>query len=310
MLMGPPGTGKTEARLPIAEALSIQRENIHLMRPSLMEPTDLVGVPTIKDGSTVFAPPKQLTDLRTGRHLLVVDETAHAVTMLQNALGGLILDRFIGGIHLSPEVFVLLTGNRVEDKAGSNRMVSQVANRLMRIDVDVSAEEWCDWALENGVDPMMVAFIKLRPELLFDFDPNRFSNATPRSVTFAANVDPDMPGHLYFGAIAGICGEGFAAEYIGFRKNVYSLPPLDKILSEPDTCPVPKEPEVRYALVAWLSTKTTLKNFHSGLTYMARLPIDFQVLFMKSVSRSVEGVMSNRQFVDWATRNVDVFKTA
>jgi hypothetical protein len=311
---GPPGVGKTDLAYALADKLGIPHDHVVIIRPSLMDPVDLMGVPSVHNGTTTWNPPKWLHDMQEGRWLLVIDEAPQGVTMLQNALGGLVLDRFIGGVHLSPDVYIYMTGNRVEDKAGANKMVTQLGNRIMLLNMDVDFNDWKAWARDNGIDPMLIAFLQWRDTknepALFDFDPNRLSNATPRSWAKASAVDTELPPDVYMEMVSGLVGQGRAVEYIAFRKHVDSLPDYRDIMDNPKTAPVPDKTEVRYAAAGWLADKVTEKDFGTILQYIVRLPLDYQVLFVKIASKNSPAIMSTRPFVEWVSENVEAFKSA
>jgi len=315
-VQGPPGVGKTDAAFYIADGLDIPHDHVNIFRPSIMEPTDAAGVPwpDIEAGVTRMIPPHRLKQMESGRWLFVVDELPQAITMLQNALGGLVLDRFIGEVHLSPDVYIYMTGNRVEDKAGANKIVTQFGNRIMLLNMDVSFTDWKGWARDNGIDPMLIAFLQWRDTknepALFDFDPNRLSNATPRSWAKASMVDTELPPDVYMEMVSGLVGQGRAVEYIAFRKHVDSLPDYRDIMDNPTTAPVPDKTEVRYAAAGWLADKATEKDFGTLLQYIVRLPLDYQVLFVKIASKNSPAIMSTRPFVEWVSENVEAFKSA
>lgn len=305
---GPPGVGKTAMSYDIAAKCGIPAERVVIFRPSLRDPVDLLGVPAVVGGLTTSNPPAELARMQEGAWLLVIDELAQAVPMMQNALAGLMLDRFVGELRLSPEVRVMATGNRVQDRAGSNRIVSQLGNRVMHLEMEASVDDWVEWALGQGLDLMTIAFIRLKNQHLFDFDPNRLTNATPRAWEFVAKIDSMLPTDLYLAAVSGVVPEGIAAEYLAFRKLANKLPSIDVIMLDPANAELPEEPEVRYALIVTLSMRTTIDNFDGVLTYIERLPTEFQVLYMKSVTKTCPAVFGTKQFVAWASKNVAVFK--
>lgn len=313
-MQGPPGVGKTDLAFELADKLGIPHDHVIIIRPSLMDPVDLMGVPAVEGGTTTWNPPKWLHDMQEGRWLLVIDEAPQGVVMLQNALGGLVLDRFIGGVHLSPDVYIYMTGNRVEDKAGANKMVTQLGNRIMLLNMDVSFTDWKGWAQDHGIDPLLIAFLQWRDTrnepALFDFDPNRLSNATPRSWAKASMVDTELPPDVYMEMLSGLVGQGRAVEYIAFRKHVDSLPDYQDIMQNPKTAPVPDKTEVRYAAAGWLADRVKAKDFGHILQYIERFPLDYQVLFVKIASKSDPATMSTRAFIDWVSDNVEAFRSA
>lgn len=309
---GAPGVGKTSLAYSIADVLGISHENVFIFRPSLRDPVDLLGTPNPDKESetTRWYPPAELKKLTTGRHLLVVDEMPQAEKMMQNALAGLMLDRFVGELHLSPDVYVMATGNSTKHKAGANRVVSQLGNRVMAVQQEVNLDDWCEWALsEPGLDVMGVAFMRFSSDALLDFDPDRMTNATPRSWERVMRQPHDaFDPEDYYDMIKGIVNEGKAAEYIGFRKLLGRAPNIDQIQMDPQSAPVPEDADVRYATIAALITRTSDNNWPAFVEYVQRLPSDFQVLYVKGATRGNQALLGTKQFVDWSVNNQAVFK--
>lgn len=142
-LSGPPGVGKTAMVYAAAKEAGLPEDRVMLLRPSLMEPVDLLGVPSVENGVTSFCPPAALTHFKrgSGPGLILIDELPQASPAMQNALGGLLLDGALGGLHLDPAVARISTGNRVQDKAGATRILSQIGNRICHIELGVLLEE-------------------------------------------------------------------------------------------------------------------------------------------------------------------------
>src|SRR5436853_468664 len=79
--------------------------------------------------------------------------------------------------------------------AGAGRANTALNNRFLRLDLEVSVEDWQAWAVANGVAPEVRAFIRFRPAMLFQFDPttNPRAFASPRSWEFAGKVFASAP---------------------------------------------------------------------------------------------------------------------
>jgi hypothetical protein len=294
---------------PIAEKLEVSAENIHIFRPSLHDPVDILGVPSVSDGQTKWNTPSWLHKLKHGRHLLVIDELPQSVKMMQNALAGLMLDRFVGEVQLSNEVYILATGNRTQDRAGANRMLTQLSNRVLEVEMDVNLDDWVVWALDNQIDPLLIAFHRWKSGMLMDFDPDRSQNPTPRSWEMVAHVPTDLPADLYFDAVGGLVGDGAAAEYVGFRQLADKLPSIDHIMMDPANAPLPSEPDVRYVCVATLATRVTYDNYSGLLEYIERMPVEYQVLFNKTTisTKTDEGIQNHKSFTRWVSKNAKAF---
>lgn len=316
-LEGPPGIGKTSVAFDVARRLGMDPRphteggDVVIFRPSLKDPVDLMGTPDNRGEWTRWKPPFELAALTQGPKLLCVDELPQAEKMMQNALAGLMLDRCIGELVLHPEVRVMSTGNRTKDKAGANRIVSQLGNRVARYEQVVDLDDWCNWAMEQeGLDLMGVAYMRFTGvSALFDFDPDRFSNATPRAWERVMRQDHSLydPADFYE-TVSGIVNEGRAGEYVGFRQLLGKVPNIDQIVMDPQGAQVSDEPDVNYACVANLITRATANNFSALSTYVQRLKKDYQVLFMKGAIRRDDKLMETREFIHWSVNNQTVFQ--
>ena len=306
-VQGPPGGGKTEVVYATAAGLDIPRERTIIFRPSLHDPVDLHGTPHINsDYCTHWAPPPWMKDLQKGRWMLGIDELPQAVTMMQNALAGLMLDRFIGELKLSPDVVIMATGNRTTDKAGANRMVGQLANRVMCLDMESDLDGWTSWALGANVPLWLISFLRFRPNHLNDYDPNRFSNPTERTHEMVGRLPDDLTASEFMTAAKGLVGAGCAAEMAGFKLIMDKMPNVDALLLNPKDAPVPTDPATLYALSTVLGQRSTKDNFDRVTTYTARMPKEFGIVTVRDAVRQKPEVQKTRAFVEWANANAEV----
>lgn len=282
-------------------------DNVIEFTASLRDPVDLLGTPRNSGEYTEWVPPKELFCLRQGMNLLILEELSDAVIPMQNGLCGLILDRKVNELLLSPQTYIIATGNRTEDKSGANRITSKLANRVRRFDMDVNLDDWCEWALDAGIDIMLIQFLRFKPNLLSDFDPNRFCNPTPRAWERVSLIPETLPADIFYANAAGEVGEGAAAEYTAFRKVAASLPNIDNIIMNPATAPVPDgDPAVLYALTGALAQRSSADNFDRLTEYIARIPVDFGVMYITDTVKLKPEVKNTKAFVQWAVKNANV----
>jgi hypothetical protein len=304
-ILGRPGGGKSALSRQIGRDLGF--DNVIEFTASLRDPVDLLGTPRNSGEYTEWVPPKELYQLREGRNLLILEELSDASVPMQNGLCGLILDRKVNELHLSRDTYIIATGNRTEDKSGANRITSKLANRVRRFDFDENLDDWCDWALDNDVDVMLIQFLRFKPNLLSDFDPNRFCNPTPRAWERVSMIPQTLPADLFYGNAAGEVGEGAAAEYTAFRQVAASLPNIDGIILNPATAPVPEgDPAVLYALTGALAQRSSADNFDRLTEYVDRLPVDFGVMYITDTVKLKPEVKNTKAFVKWAVKNANV----
>ena len=212
------GIGKSEMIHSVGESLGYQVRDV---RVALLDPVDLRGVPSVEDGVTKWNPPVFLPTEDEPKTLLFLDELPHGSPSVQNALFQLVKDRKLGEYTLPDSTVIVGAGNRIQDRAGANRVNTALGDRFIHLNLDVDADEWVDWAKESGrVIPEVIAYIRYRPENLFVFDTKAQVQATPRSWEYASRImatspDSDIEQEL----LAGTVGEGVSAELIGFLRT-------------------------------------------------------------------------------------------
>ncbi len=303
---GGPGIGKTQVAGQAAAEMKIGFKVIHA---PLLQPEDY-GFPVVSTDrknvdfvvSTEKFPLENSDCPETG--LFLIDEMPQADASAQKILRNLIQEREIHGKKLKPNWAILATGNRVSDRAGANRLLSHLSNVLTRVELEVSLDDWSDWALSNGVKPEVVAFIRFRPELLNKFDANSDINATPRAWVEGVSarlgtVDTRSELTVFKGDV----GEGAAVEFTQFLRIFRDLPSPDAIMLAPKTADVPKDGAVLYALCGALAHRATATNFVRLVEYAARMPAEFSVLFIRDAIKLCPAIQTTKEFISWASKD-------
>jgi hypothetical protein len=303
-LEGPPGVGKTQLVAQAAKALGVAFRTIHA---PLLQPEDY-GFPVISQN-------RENVDFIVSREkfpvvgsdcpdkgLFLIDELSQADASAQKILANLMHEGEIHGKRLKPGWQIVSTGNRATDRAGANRLLTHLGNRITRIGVEVSLDDWTQWALANGVKPEVIAFIRFCPGKLNTFDPQAEINATPRAwadgVSAALGVvDPS----LEFECFKGDVGEGAAAEFSGFLKVFRKLPSPDAIMLNPTTVEVPTDPATLFALCGALAHKTTGVNFGRIMAYVNRMDAEWKVLYVRDATKMHPEVYTSVEFIKWAS---------
>ena len=300
---GAPGGGKSALALEVGREMGF--DHVELFFASLREPVDLLGTPNNTGEYTSWKPPEELACLSTGRNLLILDELSDATTPMQNALCGLVYNGGVGKLHLSQQTYIIATGNRTKDKSGANRVVSKLRGRVRTFEYTENIDDWSQWALENSIDPILIQFLRFRPNLLSSFDPDKVC-PTPRNWERVSQIPDDLPSDVYFSNVAGDVGEGAAAEYTGFRKVYQSLPNIDALIMNPAKAEVPNDPAVLYALTGALAHRVSKDNFDRVAEYVARLKPEFQVMCVADAMKLCPEIKTTKAFVTWAVQNSKV----
>jgi hypothetical protein len=254
MLWGPPGVGKSDM---VRQTAARHRVPVIDIRLSQMEPSDLRGIPFRVEGHVDWAVPAILPDAR--RHgeagVLFLDEITSAPPSVSAAAYQLILDRRLGEYQVPPGWAIFAAGNRQGDRGVTYTMPAPLANRFSHFEVDTHLDDWVAWAYGRGIDERVIAFLRFRPELLFDFDPahNPVAFPSPRSWEFAHRSLQKFGDHpeLLQGALQGCVGPAAGIELNAFVNSLDKMPDLDDIVAGAEV-PVPQEIDLQYAVVAAL----------------------------------------------------------
>lgn len=299
-----PGVGKTQIAAQVAKELDIGYKVIHA---PLLQPEDY-GFPVIAaDKSNVsFIVSKDKFPVigsdTPANGIFLIDELSQADNNAQKILANLLQEREIHGQRLKDGWSIVSTGNRTTDRAGANRLLSHLKNRITTVELEASMDDWTQWALANNIKAEVIAFLRFRPELLNAFDAQQETNPTPRAwsegVSAALGV---VASTLEFPVFKGDVGEGAAAEFCAFLKIFRDLPNPDVILMNPTTHDVPAKPATLYALCGALATRTTGDNFGRVMSYVSRMPAEFTVLFVKDVIRRNKDLQTTQTFIQWAS---------
>lgn len=303
-LWGPPGVGKSDVVRQVAEELGYKLADV---RAVLLDPVDLRGLPIVSENEARWVPPSFLP--KKGKWILFLDELNAAPQLVQASCYQLVLDRKLGEYKLPKDCVVIAAGNRETDRAVTSRMPSALANRFIHLNFDVDLEDWVAWALDQGIETSIIAFLRFRPELLHKFDPQRNEKAfpTPRSWEFTSNILSAANTEIEYDLAAGIVGEGAATELIGFMRICKNLPDPDVVLMAPDKADVPEDPATLYAICGALAHKASEQNIKRVIQYANRLPVEFSVLLVRDcVKKKDSNLSQTRAFIDWLSKHSEV----
>lgn len=312
MLWGPPGVGKSQVVAQVAARHGVPVIDIRL---SQMEPSDLRGIPFRVGNLVEWAIPEMLPDAE--RHapegILFLDEITSAAPTVSAAAYQLILDRRLGEYRVPSGWAIFAAGNRQGDRGVTYSMPAPLANRFSHIEFEVNLDDWVTWAYANGIDERLIAFLRFRPELLFDFDPahNPVAFPSPRSWEFAhrgLQKFHDTPGILS-GALQACVGPAAGIELHAFIENLDKMPDIDAIVAG-DDAPVPKEIDLQYAVAAALvgrairaKGRRDAGTVHGHiLDYARRFPQrEMGVMMISDMHRAIgPDLFGVPQFAEWA----------
>jgi len=315
MIWGPPGVGKSQIVAQVAESHDAAIVDIRL---SQMEPSDLRGIP-FKNGAKVeWAIPAMLPDAAVHGEagLLFIDEITSAPPSVSAAAYQLILDRRLGEYRVPEHWAIVAAGNRQGDRGVTYNMPSPLANRFSHYEVSVNLDDWAGWAYRNNIDERVIAFLRFRPDLLFDFNPehNPVAFPSPRSWEFAHRAlhkFADQP-HLLLGGLEACVGKAAGVELFAFIQSVENLPDIDAILRG-ESQEYPDEIDLQYAVATALVTRAircgedieilgNILDYANGFKQR-----EMGVMLVADLHRVVgPKLFSIAQFADWAEKIGDI----
>ncbi len=318
MIWGAPGVGKSQIILQVAKKHNVPLIDIRL---SQMEPSDLRGIPFRNGEMVEWAVPAMLPDAT--RHglegILFLDEITSAPPSVSAAAYQLILDRKLGQYEVPEGWAIFAAGNRQGDRGVTYTMPAPLANRFSHFDFEIHLDDWVAWAYENNIDDRIIAFVRFRPELLFDFDPahNPVAFPSPRSWEFAhrALQKFEHTPELRLGGFQACIGPAAGIELNAFITNLDQLPDIDAIIRGEDV-KAPNEIDLQYAVASSLvgrairakGSSEAEKIFGNILDYASVFSQkEMGVMLVSDMHRAIgQDIFSVPQFAQWSNKVADI----
>lgn len=314
-VLGPPGLGKsTMASYLAAEANRPFRD----IRLAYYSPTDVGGMPYLdRDTNSMKFAPMGLLPTEAGSFIML-DEFPLAPRATQNAALQLVLDGRVGDYVLPPDTWIMMAGNRSEDRCFGDRLSPAMINRVVVIRLKPSLEDWVEWAFDADIDPILTAYVRFNPASLLDFDPTKWDGetnfASPRSwealnKVMQTSSFKKLPRDLRRILICGTIGTAAGNEFCGYLEVYEDLPSLESVLIDPDTAPLPKEASAKIAAAAMISNHTTAQTLAPLMRYASRFEKMFEVFYIKSIVARNSKLLATADLIRWVTSNKDVFQS-
>jgi MoxR-like ATPase len=225
LLSGRHGVGKSEALEAAADELKIEFITCDL---SVMEPPDLVGLPTLGDGVTHYCPPAFLPT--RGRGLLVFEELNRCASFMRAPCLQLLTARRLHQYVLPPGWLPAAAINPAEEGYEAFELDAALLSRFVRIHVEPDPQEWLDWASRKGVHAAVLDYVRSDPEIFHHADSNPRAWAYVSDILHAeANVQASSESVR--AAVVGLVGEARGAAFLAFRQGRVRPLTADQVLS-------------------------------------------------------------------------------
>jgi len=230
-IWGAPGIGKSSIVENFAGSLGLPCVS---MLGSQLAPEDIIGVPQIMDGKSIFCPPRIIA--REEPYCLFLDELNACSQEVQKAFYSLIHDRRIGEYHLPEGSIIIGAGNRAQDNAIVKPMSSALVNRMFHVELIASHRDWLEWAGQNGIHPHILEYIGLRPDHLWKQPPKTEEPfSTPRSWHMLSDALHSYGEHITEKQLeilaSGCLSPHHATQFRAFIKQIRNRYALSAIIS-------------------------------------------------------------------------------
>jgi hypothetical protein len=329
MLRGEAGIGKSS----LMGALAAMYPNHHLAYidvPNL----DLgdIAMPVIcHETKTTKYYPNARFGMHTGKpSIIMLDEFSKGSPPVMNMLHPLLEahNPRLGDIPLHPDSIVFLTGNLTTDGVGDN-IKAHTLNRITPLVVRKSKfDEWAEWALANGIDPIVLSGAKEfegdwfasyldypegLPSDAVVFNPRMptTSYVSGRSLERASNIIKSrdaFDNDSLIAALSGTIGAKAALDLSAYIAFADKLPKWETITKSPTTALVPQESGACALIVFNAISKVEKDTITPFMTYLERLAPEWQACFVINMAKSPRQKIGFgcTAFSDWVENNGDL----
>ncbi|MDJ1494940.1 AAA family ATPase [Cytophagaceae bacterium DM2B3-1] len=172
-IWGTHGIGKTEVVQQIARDNNYQF--VYIAPAQFEEMGDLIGMPAIENGKTVFRAPEWVPT-QPGPGVLLIDDVNRADDRILRGIMQLLQNYELVSWKLPYQWQIVLTANPDGGNYSVTPMDDAMLTRMMHITMKFDSKVWAFWAEKAGVDPRGINFVLTYPEVAHG------SRTTPRSL--------------------------------------------------------------------------------------------------------------------------------
>lgn len=311
-LKGKSGVGKSDTVRQVSALLAEfipEWKGIVDIRLSQKEPTDLGGVPYVKDGKTCYAPPAWLPAEGTAG-IIFFDEITSAPPSIQAAAYQYILDRCLGE-HKIPDGWMIVTaGNLTSDRGITFQIAAPLLNRMCEIEVVTTIEDFINHAIPAGCRPEVCSFLKDHADMLHKFEGKGAIEPfpTPRSwFAVSDSLGMDLNPSDRIEVLKGDVGYEAAVAFETHLRFYETLPRIEDIL-EGKPVKVPKDINAQYAIIMGIASRVNGKTFDNVWMVLKDMPKEIQTLCVKLAYKRDRSLTASKAFNAFAAANQAAFR--
>lgn len=327
LLQGEPGIGKSSllkmlsAKLPDHEVAYIDVPNMDLGD---------IAMPVINhENRTTAYYPNTRFKVHTGKPVLtMLDEFTKGAEPIKNMLHPMleVANPRLGDISVHPESIVFLTGNLSSDGVGDT-LKAHSRNRIIPLNVrKPDADEWIGWAINNGIAPEVIAWVRQFPHALasytdtsqqdnlYIYNPRKVQTAfvSPRSLERVSNivkVRNQLDTDTLIASMTGAVGEAASRDMQAYIEFSDQLETWEAIIANPDKAKVPDSAGASAIVVFGAIAKVTKDTIAPFMQYIERFEAEWQACFAINIAKSPTKqaiAFSSAKFAKWVEQNEDL----
>ena len=216
MIEGSMGVGKSFMVKEIAETLGLEYIDLRLAQ---QEPGDLIGIPRVRDGKTVWGAPEWWPENNHGG-ILCLEELNRAPTDVRQAIFQLVTEWRLH-THVLPESWIIVSC--INPEIGEYQVESldpAMVRRFCWIKLTLDVKEWLVWADRTNLNQDFIDFISLNQSLLsITEDWELSTKPTPASYEMLDRLYLRVPENLRFEISQGCIGREAAVALSKYIKG-------------------------------------------------------------------------------------------
>ncbi len=162
-IWGKHGIGKTE----IVRAFAQERgyRLAYLAPAQIEEMGDVLGMPSIVEGRTVFCPPRWAPS-QPGPGILLLDDINRADDRILRGLMPLLQDGALLSWALPPRWHIVLTANPDTGQYSVTALDDAMMTRMAHVTLEFDLQTWVKWATAAQIDARGIHFVLAHPETI------------------------------------------------------------------------------------------------------------------------------------------------
>lgn len=326
LLQGEPGIGKSSLLESIASRLGYDYAYIDVPNMDLGD----IAMPVVDHQTrTTKYYPNSRFKLQDGKPVVtMLDEFTKGAEAIKNMLHPLLekANPRLGDIPLHPSSIVFLTGNLSTDGVGDS-LKAHSRNRIVPITVQKpDAEEWLAWAMNNGIEPEVCAWVSRYPHVLasyldaaqadnpYIYNPRKpqASFVSPRSLHTASNIvrtRKENDSDAVIAALSGAIGESGARDLQAFIEFSDQLPTWEAMTKQPSSTSVPTSPGACAITVFGAISRVDKQTITPFMEYLSRFDAEWQAAFAINIAKTPGKqsiAFSCKAFAEWVAANQDL----